>query len=283
MNRREEIIAKALAVPQMPMPVQKVMSILNDPGTTMTQLARLIEYEPGLTVNILRMANSAFFGGHGKVNTVKDAIMRLGMQRVFQMVLASGVVPFAKYEIKGYGLPPGQLLEHSAAVAVASERLAVELGITAPPHTFTSGLLVNIGKVVLGAFVEVDAEPILELAYTQNIPFEQAERAVLGIDHAEIGAMILEHWNIPEPIVLVVRHRLDPDGSPVRDMALDLVHIGDVVAKMSGIGLGFDGMQYAPSQTVFSRLGLTTDHLERALEDAIEHFIEIRDILAEAG
>jgi HD-like signal output (HDOD) protein len=74
MNRREEIIAKALAVPQMPMPVQKVMSILNDPGTTMTQLARLIEYEPGLTVNILRMANSAFFGGHGKVNTVKDAI-----------------------------------------------------------------------------------------------------------------------------------------------------------------------------------------------------------------
>ncbi len=283
MNRRDEIISKALAVPQMPMPVQKVMSILNDPGTTMIQLARLIEYEPGLTVNILRMANSAFFGGRGKVSTVKDAIMRLGMQRVFQMVLASGVIPFAKYEIKGYGLPPGQLLEHSAAVAVASERLAVVLGVAAPPHTFTSGLLVNIGKVVLGAFVEVDAEPILELAYTRGIPFEQAERAVLGIDHAEIGAMILEHWNLPEPIVLVVRHRLDPDSSPARDMALDLVHTGDVVAKMSGIGLGLDGMHYAPKETVFARLGLTTEHLERAMEDAIEHFFEIRDILATAG
>ncbi|QLA16406.1 HDOD domain-containing protein [Desulfolutivibrio sulfoxidireducens] len=283
MNRRDEIISKALAVPQMPMPVQKVMSILNDPGATMTQLARLIEYEPGLTVNILRMANSAFFGGHGAVSTVKDAIMRLGMQRVFQMVLASGVIPFAKYEIKGYGLPPGQLLEHSAAVAVASERLAVELGITAPPHTFTSGLLVNIGKVVLGAFVEVDADPILELAYSRDIPFEQAERAVLGIDHAEIGAMILEHWNLPAPIVLVVRHRFDPESAPARDVALDLVHVGDVVAKMSGIGLGFDGMHYAPSETVFTRLGLTPEHLERALEDAIEHFFEIRDILAEAG
>jgi len=277
--KRQEIIAKALAVPQMPMPVQKIMSIINDPDATMTQLARFIEFEPGLTVNLLRMANSAFFGGHGNVTTVKDAIMRLGMQRVYQMVLASGVAPFAKYEIKGYGLPPGQLLEHSAALAVASEQLAGELGLTAPPHTFTSGLLVNIGKVVLGAFLAVDAEPIMELAYSQGIPFEKAERAVLGIDHGELGAMLLEHWKLPEPIVYVVRHRLDPDAAPVRDLALDLVHAGDVIAKMTGIGLGYDGMHYAPSEAVFARLGLTAEHMERVMESAIGHFSEIRDIL----
>jgi len=279
MNRRQEIIAKALAVPQMPMPVQKIMSIINDPDATLMQLAQFIEYEPGLTVNLLRMANSAFFGGHGAVSTVKDAVMRLGMQRVYQMVLASGVAPFAKYEIKGYGLPPGQLLEHSAALAVASEQLATELGLTAPPHTFTSGLLVNIGKVVLGAFLAVDADPILEMAYSQGIAFEKAERAVLGIDHGELGALLLEHWRLPPPIVYVVRHRLDPDAAPERDLTLDLVHAGDVIAKMTGIGLGYDGMHYAPCEAVLIRLGLTAEHVERVMECTITHFTEIRDIL----
>lgn len=282
MNRRQEIIAKALAVPQMPMPVQKIMSIINDPDATLMELARFIEYEPGLTVNLLRMANSAFFGGHGNVSTVKDAVMRLGMQRVYQMVLASGVAPFAKYEIKGYGLPPGQLLEHSAALAVASEELARVLGVAAPAHTFTAGLLVNVGKVVMGGFLALDADPILKMAYDQGITFEKAERAILGIDHGELGALLLEHWALPEPIVYVVRHRLDPDAAPRRDVALDLVHAGDVIAKMTGIGQGYDGMHYAPSEAVLARLGITAEHVEEVMESTIEHFSEIHDILVSA-
>ena len=283
MSRREEIIKKACAIPQMPMPVQKVLAYLGKPDADLRSLAKLIEYDPGLTVNVLRMANSSLFCGGCKVSTVKDALMRLGLHRVYQLVIASGVAPFTRFEIKGYGLRPGELLEHSVAVAMAAELLARECGLVAPPHTFTAGLLVNIGKTVLGSFLEVDAAPILELAHARQIPFEQAEEIVLGINHAELGALLLERWAIPDPIVGVVRYRLRPDDSPEPDLALDLVHVGDVIAKMTGIGLGIDGLQYAPSQAVFERLGVTPLHMENVMVAILEQIGDLRDILMDCA
>jgi len=283
MNRREEIIRKACAIPQMPMPVQKVLAYLADPAADLRTLARIIEYDPGLTVNVLRMANSALFCSGCNVTTVKEALMRLGLHRVYQLVIASGVAPFTRYEVKGYGLKPGELLEHSVAVATASELLAKELSLIPPPHTFTSGLLVNIGKVVMGVFLEVDAAPILALAHEQQISFEQAEESVLGINHAELGAILLEHWSIPEAIVKVVRYRLRPDDCPEPDRALDLVHVGDVITKMTGIGMGIDGLQYMPSQTVFTRLDVTPQHMENVMVALLEQFDGLRDILMDVA
>ncbi len=283
MSRREEIIEKATAIPQMPMPVQKVLAYIGNPEADLRQLARIIEYDPGLTVNVLRMANSAFFGGGGKVTSVREALMRLGLHRIYQLVIASGVAPLTRYEIKGYGLRPGELLEHSVAVATASETLGRELGVTAPPHTFTAGLLVNIGKTVMGSFLEVDAGPILELAHARHIPFEQAEEEVLGINHAELGAILLERWSIPIPIVNVVRYRLRPDDCPEPDVALDLVHVGDVIAKMTGIGMGIDGMQYMPSEAVFARLDVTPAQMENVMAAILEQIAEVREILMETA
>jgi HD-like signal output (HDOD) protein len=283
MSRREEIITKACAIPQMPMPVQKVLAYLGNPAADLRTLAKIIEYDPGLTVNVLRMANSALFCGPGKVSTIKEALMRLGLHRVYQLVIASGVAPFARFEIKGYGLKPGELLEHSVAVATASELLARELDLVAPPHTFTAGLLVNIGKSVMGAFLEVDAEPILALAHERQISFEQAEEMVLGINHAELGAILLERWSIPEAIVNVVRYRLRPDDCPEPDLALDLVHVGDVIAKMTGIGMGIDGMQYAPSQSVFTRLDVTPQQMENVMIAILEQIAELRGILQDTA
>jgi HD-like signal output (HDOD) protein len=281
MSRREEILQKAMAIPNMPMPVQKVLAYIGNPDADLRQLAKIIEFDPGLTVNVLRMANSSFFGGGAKVSTVKEALMRLGLGRLYQLVIASGVAPLARYAIKGYGLRPGELLEHSVAVAVASETLARELGVVAPPYTFTAGLLVNIGKTVMGSFLEVDAAPILTLAHERQISFEQAEELILGINHAELGALLLEKWGIPAPIVNVVRYRLRPDESPDPDLALDLVHVGDVIAKMTGIGMGIDGLQYAPSEAVFARLDISPQQMENVMVAILEQIAEVRDILME--
>ena len=282
MSRREDILQKAFAIPQMPMPVQKVLAYIGNPEADLRQLARIIEYDPGLTVNVLRMANSSFFGTGGKVTSVREALMRLGLNRVYQLVIASGVAPMTRYEIKGYGLRPGELLEHSVAVATASETLAKELGRVAPPHTFTAGLLVNIGKTVMGSFLEVDAIPVLPLARDRHISFEQAEEEILGINHAELGAILLERWSIPIPIVNVVRYRLRPDDCPEPDLALDLVHVGDVIAKMTGIGMGIDGMQYTPSEAVFARLDISPEQMEAVMEAILEQIAEVREILIES-
>ncbi|WP_027182742.1 HDOD domain-containing protein [Desulfovibrio inopinatus] len=278
MSRRDEIISKAKAVPHMPMPIQRVMAYLNDPSASMTELAKLIEFDPNLTVNVLRLANSSYFCRGHLVTNVKDAVVRLGMKRVFQLVIASGVVPHVKSAVKGYGLSPGELLKHSIAVALTAECLGEMQNIPLPPHIFTAGLLINIGKTILGTYLEVDADPIIDLAMEKGWRFEEAEREILGIDHCELGALLLEHWQIPDDICLVVRYHVDPGAFPNHDLCLDLVHAGSVIVLMTGIGMGIDGMQYQLSDDVVERLNLTSDDVQFAMEDMLAHLDELHDL-----
>ncbi|GFK93564.1 hypothetical protein NNJEOMEG_01398 [Fundidesulfovibrio magnetotacticus] len=280
MSVREEIIAQAMNLPQMPAPVVRVMNYLSRPDADLNELAKLIEYDPGLTVNVLRMANSSFFGGGVQVSTVRDALFRLGTRRVVQLVIASGVAPNARSAVVGYGLEEGELLRQAIAVGVAAELLAAELDLRAPDHTFTSGLLCNIGKKVLGGFLEVDAGPILAMAAREHVPFEQAEREVLGIDHAELGAELLSRWSLPPSIVECVRWHLDPCSAPGSDQALDLVHVGFVLATMAGIGQGLDGLNYMVCQKSFERLNVTPLAMARTMEKLLEALAEIEEILS---
>lgn len=279
-TRRDEIISQAKKLPQIPAPVMRIMAYLDKPEADLNMVAQLIEYDPGLTVNVLRMANSSFFGGGGKVATVKDALLRLGIRRVVQLVIASGVAPNTRGAVTGYGLGQGELLRFSIAVGAAAELTAAQAGIHAPDHTFTAGLLSNIGKLVLGRFLEVDASPILDLAVREGLPFEQAERRMLGIDHAELGALLLSHWELPESIVFCVRWHLSPCAAPAADTALDLVHVGHVMATMAGIGQGLDGLLYTVCPESFERLNLTPRIMADSLEGLVSHLDEIEGILA---
>lgn len=254
----------------MPTAVQKAVVLLGDPDVDMGELSKIIELDPGLTSNLLRLANSAYFGGTRSISSVREAVVRLGAANLTKLLTTAGLAPIAHQEIKGYDLPPGMLLKHSITVAVSAEELARQLGLHAPEHTFTSGLLSDIGKIVLGTFLAVDAEPILVLAQDKGLTFEKAEEEVLGINHAEVGALLLDFWELPENIVQVVRWKYDPMGFPGRDLALDLVHVADALAKMSGIGLGLDGLNYRPSDSVAKRLELTSEVIDRTMSEVLD-------------
>ena len=278
MSKRQEILAKVKEVEALPTGVRKAAQLLRDPQVDVGMLSRAIELDPGLTANLLRAANSSYFGGMRTFTSAREAIVRLGSQKVSQLVMASGVMPRMAVEVKGYGLAPGKLLEHAVTTGLAAEQLAETLSIKAPDHAFTAGLLSDVGKVVLGTFVGVDADPILDLAREQGLTFEEAERRVLGIDHAEVGAALLEHWELPESIIFVVRYRLRPDEAPTIDLALDLVHLADVLAKTTGLGLGIDGLNYQPSEAVIRRLGMSTAVLDKAMVRIMENMDELRRI-----
>lgn len=278
MSRRDEILASVKSVEAMPSAIQQALGLLRDQNADMSELAHIIEFDPGLTANILRLVNSSYFGGMRTITSVREAVLRLGSNQVFQLLIAAGVAPRMRKEIKGYGLSPGMLLENAVVTAVAAESTARQLGFSAPEHTFTAGLLCNVGKIILGTFLEVDAGPILELAEAERLTFERAEEAVLGVSHDEVGAVLLEHWGLPEAIVYVVRWRLKPDEAPQEDLALDLVHVGTALAAMTGLGVGLDGLNYRPSRAVAVRLGLDQRSLELALARVMDDLGEVREL-----
>jgi len=277
MSHREDILLQARSVPSLPPAAVKVVQLLQDPDACIADITRAIEYDPGLTSNVLRMANSAYFVGTWSVGSLQQAAVRLGTKRIFQLVMASAVSPLAQPAVRGYGLSPGKLWEHSITVAVGAEQLAAALQIGTPDLVFTVGLLHDIGKVVIGTFAGVDAAPIVALARRDEISFEMAEQRELGIDHAEAGAVLLDNWMLPEEIVNVVRWHHQAEKFTGGDtLTLDLVHVADILSISGGIGAGIDGLQYRPSSEVTSRLNLTDHVAEMVLGQIISEMEELR-------
>jgi putative nucleotidyltransferase with HDIG domain len=262
MSNREKILSKIKSVKALPPAVGRVASLLQKKETNISELTKAIEYDPGLTSNVLRFANSAGLGGLRAIKTLKDAIVRLGMNRIFQLIMVSAVSPIVQVPVKGYDLPSGKLWEHSISVAVGVGELSKYIRIQAPDYIFTAGLLHDIGKVVLGTFVEVDAHPIMELAFMQKISFDKAEEQVLGINHSEVGAALLEDWNLPEDIIRTIRWHHEPEKCSDSTLGVDLIHVLDAISMSFGLGAGIDGLNYAISPEVMKRLDLKSKDIE---------------------
>jgi len=278
-SRREEILSTVRSVPSLPAAAAEVVRLIRDPEVGIAEISRAIEHDPGLTSNLLRMANSAYFGIARSVGSVQEAAVCLGTKRIFQMVIASAVSPLVQRPVKGYDLPAGKLWEHSVCVAAGAEQLAEELKLEAPSHLFTAGLLHDVGKLVLGTFVDVDAGPIMALAFDEEMSFEVAEAQVLGINHAEVGAALLDSWNLPKEIVDADRWHHDPEAFPGDDtLVVDLVHVADALSMMQGIGAGSDGLNYRSCAAVTERLKLKTAVTEVVACHTVAKLGELRDL-----
>lgn len=284
MSTREEILEQARSLPSLPLAAVRVIQLVQNPHVSVGDLRTTIEYDPGLTSNILRMANSPVYKGAGEIASVRDALVRLGTRTVLQLVVSVAVVPVARRPVAGYDLSAGDLLRHAIGVAVGTDLLANRLSMTAPQHAYTAGLLHDLGKVALGTFLEVDAKPIRQLAFEKGMPFEQAESAVLGTDHAEVGAELLKSWNVPPCIVDVVRWHHEPENFTGEDTsALDLVHVADIIGQLSGVGLGTDGLNYRPCPEVIERLHITSQISEEVTNAMLTELRELEGLFLETS
>ncbi|RKY22912.1 MAG: hypothetical protein DRP79_10035 [Planctomycetota bacterium] len=255
---RAEILKNVDSLPTLPVVTVRLCRLLNDPEVTLDKLGETIKYDPGLTAKLLRMANSAYFGSARNVATLKEALVRLGISRVYRLVIGSSVQPLLSKALEGYDLEVGALWRHSVGVGVAAEEIELLLKNKGNDLAFTAGLLHDIGKLVLGSFVKHYFESIEEKVERTGLSFEAAEKEVLGIDHTEAGSAVLKHWGFPEELVTVIKWHHEPSRAVDNQYLVDLVHIADMIAMMMGIGLGSDGLQYRPSADSMSRLGLDT-------------------------
>lgn len=280
MSRRDEILSVVRETPALPGGAAAAVRLLQDPEADPREIVRELERDVALSANVLRVANSASYGGSRRVATVRDALGRLGQARVFQIVVAVAIGPTAGRPVKGYDLSAGKLWEHSLAVAVGTGPIARELGIEEPRDLFVAGLLHDVGKILLGNFVEVDVAALLELTARERIPFVEAERRLLGVDHAEVGAALLEQWGLPDSIVEACRWHHDPEQAPAVSLAVDVVHLSDALSLAAGIGLGSDGLQSRVSSAVVLRRGMDRKRTERAAVGLMTAMADSGEVLA---
>ncbi len=276
-EQKSRIISKIESFPSISGVAAKVLKLLDDPDSSADEVQKTLRLDPGLTANILKLTNSAYFGLPSKVGSVKQAVLLLGWKRLTKIVLTTCVNAVIDKTVPGYDLPPGELWRHSVAVSVTSEGLMQELGLKVDDEIFTAALLHDLGKLVLGEFVAEDLETIRSIA-AKGIPFQMAEREVLGTDHAEIGARLLEAWSFPPRLVGAVRWHHEPDSADETSSLIDIVHVANVLCLMLGIGTGVEGLHYEPSALATRRLGLKPKQLELVASRTLQWADELSDI-----
>lgn len=277
-EKLRHIMTQVKSFPGMPATAARLMPLLQNPDSSASKIEEILKYDPGLTANILKLTNSAYFGLPSRVSSVRQAIMLLGWKRLLQLVMTMCMSALMKKPVPGYDLPRGELWRHSVAVSVAADLLVKSLSISDADEVFTAALLHDIGKLILGDYVQEDLEKI-EGMVTKGISFEVAEYVVLGTNHATIGARILQNWSLPQELVNAVSWHHDPESCDHYCLLSDVVHVANIVGRRVGFGKGRDGQALEPSLEVAERLGVNQNHIDTLAEQTLQEVGRLAEIL----
>lgn len=261
MKINKRILKSIKTLPPFPATIQKVMALANDPDSSLTELVAVVRLDQAITANILRICNSAYFGLRRPVDNVNDAIMHMGKKNVLRAVMASGLSRYFR-TAKGYDVKGGELWEHAVAVALMAQICAARISRPDDSRLFTAAVLHDIGKVVLGEFVQESWRKIQELVESKKHSFLEAEEEVIGVNHAELGGEIALIWKFPDEILKAIAFHHRPDLLADGDAVPWIVYLSNQVCHSMGIGVGTDALSYRSVGDVAGRFRLKQRDLE---------------------
>jgi len=212
------------------------------------QFAEIIARDPSLTSRLLRMVNSVYFGLGTQVGTIEDAVLYLGLRQIRSLALATPVLEdMSAMGADGPQVSWRDFWLHTLACAFATRDLLNHSDVTIDDDTdYITGLLQNVGKVVIAKVFPAEFAQLTQSVYENEAQVLAAERALLGWDHAAIGAYYLENHNIPAEIVEAVRFHHDPLQAPARKHLAAATHLADGYARLAGLS---GGVEVRPAPT----------------------------------
>ncbi len=264
MKNIEGIIDRIEALKPISPVVHRILDIAGRPDGSVAELVEVVQYDPALTANLLKMCNSAYYGLPVHVDSVHHAVSLLGTNEVIELVMMKGAGESLLREQKGYGLQRGALWKHSVASALLARSFAAGSSRSSDRFLlYTASLLRDIGKVVIEDHVGRSLSKIRRMVEKKEVGFDQAEQEVLGIDHAKLGALIAEKWRFsPRMVYLIGNHHLS-DPASRSDFEAVIVYLADTVSQMALAGIGADNLAYRVYGEVFGDLGVCQDDLQR--------------------
>ena len=278
----DEIIKAAESIPPLPMTAIKLSEVISRPTVSAADIAEVLQYDPAVTANLLRLCSTAYFGFSEKVVSVKDAVVKLGTNEVFQLVMASTSRKLLNREVTGYALPPGALWRQSVGAALSAQKVSRIRGLSRRGMAFTAGLLLDIGKLALDKIVDYEFEHLTEKAAEEEISFVQAEEALLGISHPEMGARLAESWSLPAELVSCIRYHHNPHEAPEEHRELvSVCHLADLIAITIGFGLGSDGMKYQAEIDIAEVLHLKANDFDNLCVDIVTDYSDVKKLFLE--
>ncbi len=265
-------------LPTLPVVTHNIIVTARSAETSAKDLANFIINDQAISARVLKIANSSYYGMSQKIDSISRAIVVIGFKEILSLALGMGVFSALSSKEQGGLLDVTQLWKHSIAVGFAMKKVVKKTGRTSDESTVLVGLLHDVGKIIFSIYFPDEYGEVLKRATTDETSLHKLERKILGLDHAEMGYRLIEHWNFPADIAEPLHHHHNPSVCPDGHMAL-VVNVANLIAHKSGIGKCCGNGTYS-DHTVLSRLRLDHDSvvaLAKELESEraeIEGFLE---------
>jgi len=228
-------------LPPVPEVMQDLIRALNDSNVELNTLSAIISRDPSMSINILKVANSAFYGIPNKVTTIEHAVRMLGLREVASLCLAFGSVQVLKPSSKTPTIDLTAFWRHSVAVGVFAKLLGKELNIGFVNNVYLAGLMHDVGKIVIDRFAHDAYKSVLQLTYDENISVRDAEKRVIGESHDKVGAWLMEKWKLPAIYVNVAKYHHSVNEAPEEARVMvSLVSLADQLVRLRNFGFGGD-------------------------------------------
>lgn len=256
----------------LPGSVMRILELLRNPDVPTNSLSTAVGCDPMLAARLLRLANSTYYARERNVTTIHQAIETIGTKALYDAVMLGITANSFAREIQGSKLGRA-IWHHSLAVALLSREISDQLGMRGTESAFMCGLLHDIGKFILLRADKVFYE-LLSEAPEEDENLVSEEKA-FGVDHAELGALMVNRWGLPEAISTVILYHHDPARAPQAIVTAHIVNVADMIAEENGHGLSnFGEIGYLQSDSI-SALRLTQNQMVTAWENIVPHLTEM--------
>jgi putative nucleotidyltransferase with HDIG domain len=233
-NKVRQVVSNIRNLPTPPIVFHQIQKVINDPKVSANHIAAILAEDPAMSVKVLKLTNSAFYGLAREIDSVKQAVVIVGLEAVKNLVLSASVLDMFKGKDVDSNFQD-KFWRHSLATAFCSRILAKHLrknGMVDPDSAFSAGLLHDIGKIVIACFLPSEYAKLKEATrLNPNAASFEIEEQALGYTHAQIGALLAVQWKLPQKLGESITFHHRPSQAPMKDPAIYVVHIADYLAK----------------------------------------------------
>jgi putative nucleotidyltransferase with HDIG domain len=267
---RHAIKYKLGSLPTLPEVVSNILAMVQDERSTTPQLAGYIERDQAICSSVLRVANSAYYGSYRKVDSISQAIVVLGFEQVRSIALGTSV--FARLGKGGsQQFDRRQFWLHSIGVATGAKLISGRRG-KRDEYFFVCGLLHDVGKLMFDRHMAERYGQAIAAAHAERRPLAEVERERFGMDHAEVGFMMLDRWKLPQNIISGLHRHHDWEGNGSVPEAAKVVALADNLCIEAGLGASG-----APKVGLEYLLGLQLGFSAEELRDLAQELAGSRD------
>jgi HD-like signal output (HDOD) protein len=273
LNIRERIKSLNIRLPEIPSIVNELNDITADPYASANDIAEIVNKSPSLTAILLKIVNSAFYSFPAKIDTVSRAVTLIGSKEITGLALGLSTMQVFK-DVPENLMDMKDFLRHSLLCGLISRIIASQKNMPQTEQMFVSGLLHDIGRLIIYKYFPGQANAILNAAFESGQSLHSVEKDIIGCRHAGIGKMLLKNWKLSHALEsnVACHHRPSQAADPVE---AGIVHMADIISI--GLGIGSSGEKIIPcfDEAVWDDLHISPQLVKPAVDLAVHQLASL--------